>query len=187
MLGGHKWESRRDSLQPKRLNQICVWVSPAETQVSSGLSWGQGLVCSSLGGVACGISPLGRVTISFTIEAPSRQPTNLKTLIPKKLLHYCKTSRAHNRFPNLGILQRVWELPGNLTLKASGIWLQNFHRTGETDTGGHKQNLVLTRTPDKGAVTPQETEPDLPVSVQQSLVETWFDSGLLQGQVYWLQ
>ena len=56
--------------------------------------------------------------------------------------------------------------------------------TGETDTGGHKQNLVLTRTPDKGAVTPQETEPDLPVSVQESLVEAWFDSGLLQGQVY---
>ena len=26
-----------------------------------------------------------------------------------------------------------WTL-GNLTLKASGIWLQNFHRTGETDS-----------------------------------------------------
>ena len=32
--------------------------------------------------------------------------------------------------------------------------------------GGPKQNLVLTRTQEKGAVTPQETEPDLPVSVQ---------------------
>ena len=185
MLGGDKWESRRDSLPPKRLNQICVWVSPAETQMVC--HGDRGSVCSSLGGAACGISPLGEVTISFTIEAPSRQPTNLKTLTPKKLSHYCKTSRVHNRVPNLGILQRVWELPGNLTLKASGIWLQNFHMTGETDTGGHKQNLVLTRTPDKGAVTPQETEPDLPVSVQESLVEAWFDSGLLQGQVYWLQ
>ena len=36
-----------------------------------------------------------------------------------------------------------WESPGNLTLKVSGIWLPNFHRTGETETlGGHKQNLV---------------------------------------------
>ena len=31
-------------------------------------------------------------------------------------------------------------------------------------------------------MTPQETEPDLPVSVQESLAEAWADSGLLQGQ-----
>ena len=31
-------------------------------------------------------------------------------------------------------------------------------------------------------MTPQETEPDLPVNVWESLVETWVDSGLLQGQ-----
>ena len=37
---------------------------------------------------------------------------------------------------------------------------------GETETlGEHKQNLVCTRTQGQGAVTPQETEPDLPVSV----------------------
>ena len=29
--------------------------------------------------------------------------------------------------------------------------------------GGHKQNLVSTRTQKKGALTPQETDPDLPV------------------------
>ena len=40
--------------------------------------------------------------------------------------------KAHNRFPNLEIWQRDWEAPGNLTWKASGIQLQNFHRTGET-------------------------------------------------------
>ena len=39
----------------------------------------------------------------------------------------------HNRFNNLGIWQRDWECPGNLTLKASGIWLQNLHRARETD------------------------------------------------------
>ena len=37
-------------------------------------------------------------------------------------------------------------------------------------------NLVHTRTQEKGAVTPQEIEPDLPVSVQESLVEPCFDS-----------
>ena len=44
------------------------------------------------------------------------------------------SSRTHNRSPNLGIWQRDRESPGNLTLEASGIWLQNFHRTGETDS-----------------------------------------------------
>jgi len=51
---------------------------------------------------------------------------------------------------------------------------------------GHKQNLVCTRTQKKGAVTLQETEPDLPVSVQESL-EVWIDSGLPQGQGHWQQ
>ena len=43
---------------------------------------------------------------------------------------------------------------------------QNLHST----LGGHKQNLVCTRTQEKGAVTPKETDPDMPVSVQESLV-----------------
>ena len=31
-------------------------------------------------------------------------------------------------------------------------------------------------------MTPQETDPDLPVSVQESLAEAWVDSGLLRGR-----
>ena len=46
--------------------------------------------------------------------------------------------------------------------------------SSETETlGGHKQNLVHTRTQEKGAVTPQETEPHLPVIVWESLGEAW--------------
>ena len=37
-------------------------------------------------------------------------------------------------------------------------------------------------TQEKGAVTPQETDPDLSVSVQESLEEIWVSSGLLQGR-----
>jgi len=48
--------------------------------------------------------------------------------------------------------------------------------------GGHKQNLVCTRTQKKGAVTQIETEPNLPVSVQESLGETWIDSGQSWGK-----
>ena len=47
--------------------------------------------------------------------------------------------------------------------------------------GGHKQNLVCTRTQEKGAVTPQETDSDLPGSVQESPAEAWVGGGLLQG------
>ena len=36
--------------------------------------------------------------------------------------------------------------------------------------------------PEGGEVSPKETEPDLPMSVQESLMEVWVDSGLLWGQ-----
>ena len=44
-----------------------------------------------------------------------------------------------------------------------------------------KQNLVCTRTQEKGAVTPQETNPDTAMSVQDSPAEGWGVSGPLQG------
>ena len=53
---------------------------------------------------------------------------------------------------------------------------------GKRTLGGHKQNLVHTRTQEKGAVISQETDPDLPMSVQESLAEAWVGGGLLQGQ-----
>ena len=53
---------------------------------------------------------------------------------------------------------------------------------GKQTLGGHKQNLVCTRTQEKGVVTPQETDPDFPVSVQESLAEAWVSGDLLQGR-----
>ena len=47
--------------------------------------------------------------------------------------------------------------------------------------GGHKQNLVHTRIQEKGAVTPEETDQDLPGSDQESPAEVWVGGGLLQG------
>ena len=46
---------------------------------------------------------------------------------------------------------------------------------------------MYTRTQEKGAVTPQETEPDLPVSIQESVAEVWVNSGILWGQGYLIQ
>ena len=56
-----------------------------------------------------------------------------------------------------------------------------FTGLGKQTLGGYKQNFVHTRTQEKGAVTPQETDSDLPMSVQESLAEMWVGSGLLQG------
>ena len=53
---------------------------------------------------------------------------------------------------------------------------------GKQTLGGYKQNLVCTKTQEKGAVTPQETDPDLPGSVQESPVEAWVGGGQLQGR-----
>ena len=52
---------------------------------------------------------------------------------------------------------------------------------GKQTLGGHKQNLVCTRTQERGAMAPQETDPDLSVSVQETLAEAWVGGGLLQG------
>ena len=81
------------------------------------------------------------------------------------------------------------------TEKPQGIWFWRpvgfDYRTsiglGKQTLGGRKHNCMCTRTQNKGAVTPQETEADLPVSVQEALVEAWVNSGLPQGQGHWIQ
>ena len=52
---------------------------------------------------------------------------------------------------------------------------------------GSNKNLVCTRTQEKGAVTPQEIDSDLPVSVQKSPVEAWVSGGRLQCWGHWVQ
>ena len=48
--------------------------------------------------------------------------------------------------------------------------MRPYIRLWKQTLGGHKQNLVHTRTQNKGAVTPKETDPELPMSVQEYLV-----------------
>ena len=62
-----------------------------------------------------------------------------------------------------------------------GCDYRTYTELGKQTLGGHKQNLVYTRTQEKGAVPSQETDPDLPVSVQESQAEVWVGGGLLQG------
>ena len=54
-----------------------------------------------------------------------------------------------------------------------GQWdlITDFHRTGKTDFGRAQTKPGAHRNQDKGAVSPQEIDSDLPVSIQESLVE----------------
>ena len=97
----------------KRLRETCLWVfegSLWRAWIRSDLPWGQGLWLQHNWEVQ---------HVSSTIEPPNRQATNWRTIIPRKFLHCCESSRFHSRFPNLEIWQKNWELLGNLTLKAS--------------------------------------------------------------------
>ena len=75
------------------------------------------------------------------------------------------------------------------TENPQGIWLWRpvgFDYRTSTGLGNRllagTMKLVDIRTQEKGAVTPQETEPDLPVSILESPAEVWVDSGPLRGQ-----
>ena len=114
-------------------------------------------------------------------------PIRCSYTVQKKFLYCCKSAGTHNRFLNLGIWQRDWEPPGNLTLEAVGFDYRTSTALREQTLGGHKQILWETRTQEKGAVTPQETEPDFPVSVQESPAEIWLHSDLWWGQKHWIQ
>ena len=53
-------------------------------------------------------------------------------------------------------------LPGS---SVHGIFHARVLEWGATTLGGHKQNFVHAKTQEKGAVTPQETDPDMPLNV----------------------
>ena len=82
----------------------------------------------------------------------------------------------------------MFESPAEVRVSSSqtqgqGLWVQLDYRTytglGKQTLERHKQNLVYTRTQVKGAVTLQETDSDLSVSVQEPLMEAWVGSVLL--------
>ena len=71
--------------------------------------------------------------------------SNWRTLILQKSTHWSEGSEPHVRLPNLEVWQWEEEFLENQTLKASGICLQDFDRTGgnrDSTLGGHKQSSV---------------------------------------------
>ena len=111
----------------------------------------------------------------FNIEPQSRRPTNCRTSILKKPHSVKKALGPTTDFPIWGSSkgtenpQEIWlRGPVELTAELSQGW---GNRLGE-----HIQNLACARIQEKGAVFPQETESDLPVSVHESPVEAWVNS-----------
>ena len=51
--------------------------------------------------------------------------------------------------------------------------MRTYAGLGKQTLGGHKQNLVHTKIQEKRAVSTQETDPDLPVTVQETPAEAW--------------
>ena len=98
------------------------------------------------------------------------------------LLCSCRTALACTGAGALGAVDSgmaealLEEVAINSTVEPPGLT-----QDGEIDSWREQQNLVCTRTQEKAAVTPQETDPDLPVSVQESPVEAWVSGGPLQG------
>ena len=112
----------------------------------------------------------------FNIEPQSRRPTNCRTSILKKSHTVNKALGPTTDFPIWGSSKGT-ENPQEIWLRAPvGFDCRTFAGLGKQTFGEHKQNLACTRNQEKGAVFPQETESDLPVSVQESLVEACIDS-----------
>jgi len=84
---------------------------------------------------------------------------------------------------NQGKLEVVKQKMARVNINILGIseLKSDLHRTGKQTLSGHKQNFVHTRTQEKVALTPQKTDPDLSLSIQESLAKVWVSDGLLQG------
>ena len=78
-------------------------------------------------------------------------------------LPQCRGSGCSRHGFGISLLGDITINPTKEPPELTGLWKQTF--------GGNKQNLVGTRTQEKGAVTTQEPDPDLPMGAQESLVE----------------
>ena len=80
----------------------------------------------------------------------------------------------------------VWHKPQEEVAINPTKSCENLHRTGEIDAGRAQTEPCVHQDPGERSSTPHETDPDLPVSVQETPVEAWVGGGLLHGQGHWV-
>ena len=112
--------SNKTSCAPGPRDPTRDWARPTFEFLSVSRG-GTGQQWSAMGTGALTAADLGGV--AYEPHHRATQQTIWRTITSKKFSHCSESSRVHNRFPNLGIQQRDWEPPGNLTLKDSGIGL----------------------------------------------------------------
>ena len=95
---------------------------------------------SGRGTITIKSNPIPAGWVTHRLENPKN--CNTKEVLP--LLWRSGTPRQASQ---PGDPTRDWESPGNLTLKASGIWLQDFHSTGGTETPVLEGTNQTTHTP----------------------------------------
>ena len=112
-------------------------------------------------------------------------------------------TRKHNTKEALPLLWRLSQAsqPGEATKglgiprqsDSEGQWdlitglPQDWGEKRDSSLGGYTQNLALTKTQRKGAVTARETEPKLPASVGGSPAEAGLSGSSPQRQEHWQQ
>ena len=173
------------------------WTRPAHECLSvscggTGQQWpatGTGaLAAADLGHAACDIKPSWRkVLLAPPQSHRADNPQTAEQLYQGNSHTVKKVLGPTTDFP-------TWEFIKG-TEDPWGIWLwrpvgfddRTCTGLGKQTLGGHRQNLVHLRSQEKGAaVSPQETEPDLFVSVHESPTEAWVNSGLLRDQGLWI-
>ena len=166
--GKHQWPPREiDWAGPAR---ACLRVSCGGTGQQCTAAGTGALAAAVLGDAACGLSPRGGGSHQPHHRAEEQTIHKPKNNYTREVLTWLwKHSRPHNRFPNLGIQQRDWEPPENLTWKASGIWLQNFHKTWGTETAGGRNKILCTPGPRRKEQWPHKRLSQICLWVSRSL------------------
>ena len=80
--------------------------------------------------------------------------------------------------PHPGDQATGWTAPRESDFDSPWHLITELPQDWGTDSWRAQTKPCAHKDPEKGAVTPQETEPDLPVSVQESPTEAWVDNGL---------
>ena len=178
---------KRSSDPHKRLSQTCLWVSD--------LLWRHRSVMACHRDRGSGSSRPGRHYIwhksswrkSPLTSCQADNPQTVEQLYQRGSHTTAKVVGPITDFPTWG--SGKWtENPQGIYFEGQWNLITELTQDWETETlGGHKQNLMCTRTQKKGAVYPQEKEPDLPMSVQEFPAEALVDGSLPQGQGLWQQ
>ena len=172
----------QDPETPQRVSQTCLWVFEC-------LLWRRGSAVTCCGDRGSGCTRSGSCSVwdkpscrRSPLAPPYRHladdPQTAEQLYQRNSLTVKKVLGPTTDFPTWGSSKGPENPQGIWLWRPVGFDYRTSTGLGKQTLGGHRQNLMCTRSHEKGRVSLQETEPDLPVSVQESPVEVWVHSTL---------